>query len=137
MMGLYPPGEGAALKLSSKQVAALASGKGMPPMSIRNTAKINTDLGFSALPFDFVSVPIATYMTSTMEDELSSGACKYVSKTTSARDSSSDDDLYSDYWFIADAAKQPLADALEIDYAEIAGATFHDVYHYADAYISR
>ena len=63
MMGLYPPGEGAALKLSSKQVAALASGKGMPPMSIRNTAKINTDLGFSALPFDFVSVPIATYMT--------------------------------------------------------------------------
>ena len=107
----------------------------MPPISIRNAASINNDLGFSALPFGFVSVPITTYMNTDWNDDISSGACSFVTLTKSGRDG--DNDLYCDFWYVADFARTPLADALGIDYDTMAEADFNDVYNYADAYVSR
>ena len=62
LLGLYPPKEGGAERLSKGMVKNLEKGVGLPPFKVREVEKINTDLGFAALPDDFTAVPILTYM---------------------------------------------------------------------------
>ena len=61
LLGLYPPGAGAE-QMADGEVRSLKSGKGMPPMQIRDADRINNNLGFAALPEGFVSIPVLTYI---------------------------------------------------------------------------
>jgi len=48
----------------------LATGKGMPALKIRDASRYNSELGLSALPFDFVSIPIHSHIGVEMIDDL-------------------------------------------------------------------
>lgn len=99
MMGLYPPGNsGNSTWLTLAQYNNIALGRGMPPMTIRNADFINTNLGFSALPNDFVSIPVTTFIDPDINDMLGPG-CKFVEDTVAGR--RNDDDVYNNFWYIA------------------------------------
>ena len=69
LMGLYPPGNGP--KLSQAQTNKLTTGKGMPPIKIRDAAAVNIELGLNPLPNGFVSIPITTFINLDINDRLS------------------------------------------------------------------
>lgn len=131
LMGLYPAGNGP--KISQAQADNLATGKGMPPIKIRNAAVVNMELGQNPLPNGFVSVPIFAYLNVDINDQLSMDACPYVYDTVLGR--YWDNGLFDDFWWVANFAKKPLADALEVDYETMAKAEFIDMSNYADAYV--
>ena len=58
--------------------------------------------------------------------------CNYIEEHTTDYDSM--DAAYIDYWWISDAVKPPLQEALKVDPKEMAEAKFHNVSDYADAW---
>jgi len=75
----------------------------MPLMQIRNAAAINTNLGLSALPCYFVSIPITTFINPDINDQLSWAGCSYATDTVQAR--RYDNALYDDFWWVADFSR--------------------------------
>ena len=75
----------------------------MPLMQIRNAAAINTNLGLSALPYDFVSIPITTFINPDINDQLSWAGCSYATDTVQAH--RYDNALYDDFWWVADFSR--------------------------------
>ena len=84
-------------------------------MKIRNVNTINSELGLSALPNGFISVPIFTYMDKNLNDDLA--GCKYVDTVTASI--RNDNSNFIDYWYIADFTRDSLAEALNVDKDEI------------------
>lgn len=113
---------------------SLATGRGMPPMKVSGADRINLELGLNALPNGFVSVPISTFADLNLKDDVSYDGCAFASDTTAIRAYS--DTNYSDWKWIANFAKDPLADSLGVDYQVMSVAPFIDVYHYQDAYVA-
>jgi len=75
----------------------------MPPMQIRNSAIINGNLGLSALPYDFLSIPVRTFINPDINDQLSWAGCSYATDTVQNR--RYDNSLYNDFWWVADFAR--------------------------------
>lgn len=102
-------------------------------MKIRDASQINQELGFSALPKNFVSVPIVTFMDkNNLEDDLA--GCKLANDVVASR--RYDNANYIDYWYIADFTRDSLAEALNVDKSEMRKKTFYQVYDYSDAYVA-
>ena len=76
-MGLFPPGESGAEKLTKGMIQNIKDPK-FTPFKVRDAAKINDQLGFAALPGDFMSVPILTYMNRDLNDDVSDDGCPYI-----------------------------------------------------------
>lgn len=81
-------------------------------MKIRDSRRINKELGSNALPHGFVSGPIMTFKTSFILDDIGFEGCPYVNDTKNARRYSSAN--YINYWWIADSVREPLGKALGI-----------------------
>ena len=78
-MGMYPPGEtSGADKLSQAHVDSFTSGKASPPFNVRDYDIINEELGFSALPNDFVSEPIYLRMGHDVHDDVRTHGCHFI-----------------------------------------------------------
>ena len=91
-------------------------------MKIRDASIINQELGFSALPNGFVSVPIVTFMDkNNLNDDLA--GCKYANDVNA--DLRYDNANYIDYWYIADFTRESLAQALNVDKVAMAQKTFY------------
>jgi len=82
-----------------------------------------------------VNIPIFTFINPSLEDDVSYDGCQYAKQTTDLRHS--DDAYYIDWLWIADFARKPLAEALDISDEVMAEADFLGVYHYQDAYVAR
>ena len=79
LMGMYPPGEtSGADKLSQAHVDSFTSGKASPPFNVRDYDIINEELGFSALPNDFVSEPIYLRMGHDVHDDVRTHGCHFI-----------------------------------------------------------
>lgn len=57
----------------------------MPPFSVRNATKIETDLGLQATVSGYVSIPIYTYINASFNDDIKRQACPFVSNTNNIR----------------------------------------------------
>lgn len=78
LMGIYPPEKAQARQLSSGELKAIQSGRGMPKMKIKNADTLNEELGANALPNGFVSVPIYTFVDKSVYDDVSYSGCGYA-----------------------------------------------------------
>ena len=79
IMGLYPPELSGAAKLTQGMLDNLNEGIGMPPFNVRDANKINTQLGFAALPDNFMEIPIYTFMNDDINDDASHDGCPWIS----------------------------------------------------------
>ena len=70
MIGLYPPSISKSPELTIGEHKSINTGRGLPPMKIRDASVINQDLGFLALPEGFVSVPVTNYIGTEIEDSM-------------------------------------------------------------------
>lgn len=107
----------------------------MPQMNIRNSDEINQDLGSSALPNGFVSVPIYTFVEHSIQDDISYSGCPVCDEAVSSRRYI--DPTYIDYWWVADFVRDPLADGLGVSRELMDQQDFHSVYDYSDAYVAK
>ena len=57
---------------------SISSGKGMPPMSVKNSNQINSDLGSSAIINGYVQIPVYTYSEASLKDPIGYDACKHA-----------------------------------------------------------
>ena len=103
-------------------------------MKVRDAATINQDLGFSALPKNFVSVPIMTFMDKNNIDDDDLAGCKLANDVVASR--RYDNANYIDFWYIADFTLDSLAEGLNVDKAEMEKKTFYQVYDYSDAFVA-
>ena len=91
-------------------------------MKIRDAPTINQELGFSALPKNFISVPVVTYLDkNNIDDDLA--GCKYSNDAVANR--RYDNANYIDYWYIADFTRDSLSEALNVDKTEMKSKTFY------------
>lgn len=92
-------------------------------MSIRDTTQINEALGDSPLPHGFISVPIITFADSNTADDCSYYGCAYANNEVNSR--CYIDVSYSDYWWLADFVRDPLAESLGISYQVMDESSFY------------
>jgi hypothetical protein len=81
-----------------------------------------------------VSVPITTFADKNVNDDVSYNGCAYGNDQVSSR--RYENSNYNDYWWIANFVRDPLAEALGVDYATMDNCTFYQVYDYSDAYVA-
>ena len=77
-------------------------------MKVRDATVVNKNLGLWGLPNGFVSVPVATYIGTDIDDDIN--GCTYANDVINQR--WNDNANYVDFWWISDIVKDPLADAL-------------------------
>ena len=66
-------------------IDSLSKGVGMPPFKVRESAKINADLGFAALPNDFTAIPILTFMNHDINNDVDDDGCSWIRETIAPR----------------------------------------------------
>lgn len=106
LMGIYAPGSN--WQLSADELDSLSSGLGMPALTVHNAGTINSELGANPLPNGFVSMPQITYVNADIKDDIMFSGCEFVETTQQERRNI--DTTYRDYQWIADFAREPLAD---------------------------
>jgi hypothetical protein len=126
LMGIYPPSSSNA-KLTQGELKSLETGRGMPQMKVSSATRINTDLGNDALPNGFVSLPISTFYDPSVLDDVSYNGCPYVGNSVDYLSVTNSN--YINWWWIANFAREPLADSLGIDYQPMDDVPFLEVYH--------
>lgn len=84
------------------------------------------------MPNGFVSIPLINFVNADVKDDIQFTGCQYVLTTESNRRYV--DSTFRDFQWIADFARDPLADAWQIPYAQFDNLTFPGVQDYADAY---
>jgi hypothetical protein len=105
LMGLYPPGESSAPKLSNHERRMLHS-RAAPPMKVRKSHKIDEELGHSALPNGFAAIPIVTYVDANINDYCSYDGCPYVLEGDKQRQG--DPNVWRQHMWMKDEIKKPL-----------------------------
>ena len=79
LMGMYPPNpKFGAEPLTQAHVDNFDTGKAAPPFKVRDYDIINDDLGFSAVPNDYVTEPIWVRMGYDVHDDIRSHGCHYI-----------------------------------------------------------
>jgi len=132
LLGIYPPGESGAFKLSQANLSALQS-RGFPPLRVRNASKINEDLGEDALPNGMTSLPVPTFINDSLLDDCSYNGCPYVVSAESQRRASPEEEhTYGPYKYIAINIRDPVQTALNLTDEQVDTATFTDTYHWTD-----
>ena len=114
LMGIYAPGSG--WQLTAGEQDSLRSGLGMPALTVRNAANINSELGANPLPSGYVSMPQITFVNADVKDDIMFSGCAFVETTQSERHSI--DSTYRDFQWIADFARDPLADCWQMSQEE-------------------
>lgn len=76
LMGIYAPGSG--WQLTAGEQDSLRSGLGMPALTVRNAATINSELGANPLPSGYVSMPQITFVNADVKDDIMFTGCAFV-----------------------------------------------------------
>ena len=97
-MGLYPPGHGN--HLTKPMIDAVTNGVAQPPFKVRDSQKINTELGSDALPYGFAAVPISVFNNDDIHDDVSYDGCPFIEDEKNAR--IDDDAVFADYLWMID-----------------------------------
>lgn len=134
LLGIYPPGVAKPRELTQGEMRSLQDGRGLPRINIRDATTINNDLGASPLPNGFVSVPIITFVDKSTDDDCAFTGCQYCNNEVNSRRYVNSN--YNDYWWLANFVRDPLADALVIDYSVMDTKSFYQVYDYTDVYVA-
>jgi len=118
--------------LTRGQQKSLSTGVGLPPFRVRDLDFISVDLGASALPLSPIAIPIYTFAEHTLENDLSTSSCSYISKTESPR---KDNDAC-----FGEDGQQTQADIMpcviqnfNLTQEEGDDMNFHEAYHFSDA----
>ena len=133
LMGLYPPKKSGAAPLTEGMVKNLEDGIGMPPFKVRDAKKINTQLGFAALPDDFMSVAIFTFENGDIHDDADTSGCRWIEDTIGPR--VEDPSVWDKYEYMRADTHVPVQEALNLTDAQIWDVSFHAYYHYGDAIV--
>lgn len=102
---------------------------------MRDATDLNAQLGAEALPNGFVSLPIFTFIDASVSDDVGYSGCQYAADTVDMR--RHDNTNYQDYWWVAEFAKDPLAEGLGVPEEIMDEADFPAVYDYSDSYVAR
>ena len=84
----------------------------MPPLKIRDGSKYNTDLGLSALPLGFVSIPIFSHKEADLVDDLDLSGCEYVNDVDSF--TFPDESTYDSVDYLLDDLRAPISDCFNL-----------------------
>jgi len=84
----------------------------MPPLKIRDAAKYNSDLGLSALPYDFVSIPIYSHLDAEIIDDLDLYGCQYVNDVDSYTFPA--ESTYDSVDYLLDDLRAPISDCFNL-----------------------
>ena len=109
LMGLYPPGQSGAERMTSGMVESIKDPR-LTPFKVRDADKINDQLGFAALPEDFTAMPILLYMNDDINDDASDDGCPYIYQVSGARASTAS--LWTKYDSWKDQIKQPIHESI-------------------------
>ena len=85
MMGLYPPKKSGAPKLSEGMVKNFEDGIDLPPFKVRDAKKVNSQLGFAALPESFDAVEIVVFNNPDITDDSGWDGCPWIDEVISPR----------------------------------------------------
>lgn len=83
LLGIYPPGVAKGPQLTAGEQLSLSTGRGLPPVLVRDASTINAQLGVNPLPNGFVSVPVFTFVDQNVADDLNYGGCAYANSEVS------------------------------------------------------
>ena len=108
----------------------MRSGKASPPFKVRDFDKINDDLAYAALPFNFTVFPLTTYMNKDINDDCSYNGCRYAIETDAARWDNKE--VFKPFTNISEAAKPGTQAYLNLTDAEINAADFGKMNEYTD-----
>ena len=84
MMGLYPPRSGAP-EMTERMVKSFEDGTALPPFKVRDAKKVNSQLGFAALPDSFSAVDILVFNNPDITDDSGWDGCPWVDEVISPR----------------------------------------------------
>ena len=135
LMGMYPPGpDCGAEQLKQEHIDSFTTGKARPPFKVRDYDVINEDLGFSALPNDFVTEPIWVRMGYDIHDDIRTHGCHFIK--SSNRDRLKDTDMWLAYQPMKDATKEAFAKALNYSVEYIDKMSFLRYCTHADTIVA-
>lgn len=132
-MGLYPSGSSpSTASLTANETANL--NRASPPFNVNNEASINAGLGSSALPNDFVQIPIYSYLqpakdVEVLADDIDLYGCDYVAKVDARFPL---DSTYTSVWWLMDALREPLQNCFNLTSTEVNNWKFMDLYSKCD-----
>lgn len=107
---------------------------GLPPFKVREAAKINTDLGFAALPDDFTAIPILTYMNQDINNDADTNGCNWIDETNAPRlDCPA---IWNNFEYMRADTREAVKACGNLTDAQIDDVIFHTYYHYTDAVVA-
>jgi len=119
-MGLYPPGQ--VSPLTQPQLEALQS-VSSPPFTVRDAAKLNTQLGLDALPERFEQVPLYTYNNDDIHDEVSYDGCPFIDDVEHTR--VYDPEVFAPYDWMKAQDREPIQEMYNLSDEDVDALAFH------------
>ena len=126
LMGMFTPDPLYAPKLTENQHSNLSQGgRGMPPLRVRNTSTLNSDLGLSALPDGYRPQSIGTHMEVSIMDDLDTTGCDYVQAVDGYRFPA--ESTYSSVEWLKHDLRDPISECFDLTPIQRLNMTFMDL----------
>ena len=90
---------------------------------MRDSDKINVELGSDALPGRHVAVPISVFNNDDIHDDVSYDGCPYISTVEDSR--IDNDAVFADYEWMIDATRGPIQEMYDLDDEYIDKLNYH------------
>merc|ERR1712051_240248 len=108
---MYPPAEGGAGQLPKELLTDL--GHANPPFNIRDTNKVNQELGSDALPHGFTAIPVMTFDRYNIND-IRTDNCPFINDEFNRNYYSGGEDPFAEHLTKLEPIRKPLGIALEL-----------------------
>lgn len=128
-MGLYPPSLTPGDKIPTSLQESQSLGAADPPFNVRDSTKVNTELGDYPLPFALTAIPIFNFEKNHIGETRGEG-CPIVNKKFN--EGRSDPTRYTEFKAIYKQNRDSIGKALDLPQHVIDEASFVDLYRYSD-----
>ncbi len=95
----------------------LSNNVAMPPFTVRNAKKINSELGDLSLPNGYVQIDIKEFNNNDIHDDVSTDGCKYINEVGNLREN--DPLIWAKYEWMQENTEGPIEEALNVNQAYI------------------